>query len=507
MRRAAELSSGEVVEAEVAIIGTGAGGCMALAELAQAGVDVVALELGERHPTETMTRREEQMLPRLFLDGGARATQDMAIRVLQGKGVGGSTLHNTNLCKRLHPDLLAAWGRDHGLEELARGALDDDFAAVERELSVHPVPPERMNANNRLIARGVAALGWRGAALSHNRQGCEQSGFCELGCPNNGKQNGAKILVPRALAHGGRVLTGARVERIAWSGRRAESLVVSALDERGAPAHTFEVRARSVVLAASATNSAALAERSRLPDPHKLCGTNLHLHPGAFVVGRFDHEVRCWQGVPQSYESTEFLGFGDDAERGRAWLVGGAAHPGAAAGLLPGFGAVHGALMRDYAKAAAMIVMLHDHSAGRVYAGDEGTVRIHYRSDAGDRAALADGLRAAARVLLAAGAREVVVPLSPAIRARSEGDLDAIRPDQIGPFSPPLVAVHPMSTMWMGRDPRRSVVDERGRHHGLENLYVADGSLFPTSIGGPPQVPIYALARRVARAVVEDLRA
>lgn len=158
--------------------------------------------------------------------------------------------------------------------------------------------------------------------------------------------------------------------------------------------------------------------------------------------------------------------------------------------------------MRRYAYASCAIAMVHDHSSGYVRPGEGEIVHIHYELDAADRAQMALGLREAARLLFAGGAREVVVPLVPPLRLRSADEIDAqITPDQVGPFSPSLTAVHPMSTMWMGNDPRTSVVDARGKHHHLENLWVADGSLFPTSIGGPPQIPISAFGLRVGRHV------
>jgi choline dehydrogenase-like flavoprotein len=94
----------------------------------------------------------------------------------------------------------------------------------------------------------------------------------------------------------------------------------------------------------------------------------------------------------------------------------------------------------------------------------------------------------------------------PAITVRAERDLAQITPERFAPHDARLTAVHPMGTLRMGRDPAQSVVDERGRHHFVRSLYVVDGSLFPTSIGGPPQIGIYTFAMRVARGVVEDLR-
>lgn len=505
------VGSREVVrlEAEVVVVGLGAGGGMAFHDLALAGVDVIGVEVGQYIATEEMTLREEEMMPRLFAEGGSRATSDFAINIMQGRGVGGSTLHNTNLCKRLPAEILQEWEDDYGVEGVNGPELQADFEAVERLLNVHPVPDEDVNPNNAAMARGVRALGYRGGRLSHNREGCRGSGFCEVGCPNNGKQNVAKVLVPPALASGGRIYTDVRIDRVLTRGGRAVGVRGRVVEQNvgkmgqrdGAE---VEIRAKRVVLSGSATGSAAIVKRSGLPDPYGLAGTNLHMHPGAMVVGVFDDEasglIEGWKGVPQSENCTEFLEFGPRAKN-RVWLVSGFAHPGASAGFLPGFGREHGALMRMYPRVASIIAMLHDHSSGTVSPGRGEKVHISYRLTRADYEQMALGLREAARIFLAAGATRVMIPLAPPRWVTSEREIDRITVADLGPLSPAMVAVHPMSTLWMGKNPRRSVVNSQGEHHQVRGLFVADGSLFPTSIGGPPQIPIYTFGRHVARFV------
>jgi len=500
---AANATDSISLDADVVIVGLGAGGGMAFYELAKAGVDVVGLEMGGRYDPDENTRREEEMLPELFQESGARSTDDFAVNILQGKGVGGSTIHNTNLCKRIDDRLLEIWRERHGLESLVTGPnpVSRDFDVVEQRLDVHRVPDDRVNENNRVIEDGIRELGWAGGRLKHNRKGCEQSGFCELGCPNDGKQNAAKVLIPEGRRAGGRVVSHVRVTNIHTDGGRATGVsgVVSEGQNAGA---SIEISAETVCLAASATGSAALARRSGIPDPYDLIGSNLHMHPGATVIGLFDREIRSWEGNPQSVECTEFLEMEPESDR-RAWIVAGAAHPGGAANFVPGFGRSHGQLMREYPNMASLIVMLHDHSSGIVSPGDGEQVHVNYDIEDADWRALAEGLRGAGELLLAAGARRVVVPLSPPVHARDPAELGEVRAERLGPLNPPLAAVHPMSTMWMGTDPSRSVTAPNGVYHHLDDLYVADGSLFPTSIGGPPQIPIYTFARRTARTIAQ----
>jgi choline dehydrogenase-like flavoprotein len=120
-----------------------------------------------------------------------------------------------------------------------------------------------------------------------------------------------------------------------------------------------------------------------------------------------------------------------------------------------------------------------------------------------DRRQLAKGLVAGARILLAAGAREVTIPAIPRLRVTKASELDALDLSVVRPHSVPLTAVHPMGTMRMGENPVASVVGSTGEHHQVRGLFVADGSLFPTSIGVPPQVSIYAFALHLAPHIVE----
>ncbi len=496
---------GETIEyeADVVVIGLGAGGGMALHDLAESGVDVMGVEMGGYFGPEEMTLQEEKMLPRLFCEGGGRSTSDMSINVMQGKGVGGSTVHNTNLCKRLPEPIVEQWKRD-GIQGLG-AELDDDFEAVEEMLNVHAIPDDRINANNQALLRGIEKLGYEGGSLSYNRKLCQASGFCELGCPNDGKENATRRLVLPALENGARVLIRTRIDEIVRDDGAVVGVHGRAIDaESGEPMANVEIRCDCVVLAASATGSAALALKSGVPDPHGLIGRRLHMHPGAFVMGVFDDDIEGWLGVPQSAECTEFLEFGDDAEH-RVWLLSGFAHPGAAAGLMPGFGPAHGKLMELYPNVAAMITMLHDETSGAVRPGDGERVHIHYQLEERDYRQVALGMREAARIFFAAGAQKVLLPTSPPRLISSMSEAAGISGGDLGPFNPPMVAVHPMSTMWMGDDPKSSVVDSYGAHHHLDGLFVADGSLFPSSIGGPPQIPIYTMGKRVARRVVDSL--
>jgi choline dehydrogenase-like flavoprotein len=150
--------------------------------------------------------------------------------------------------------------------------------------------------------------------------------------------------------------------------------------------------------------------------------------------------------------------------------------------------------------------MVHDETSGEVAVDSEGRPVLRYAMTEGDRRQLARGLVACARLLLAAGATEVTIPAIPALRARSAAELERLDLSAIRPHSVPLTAVHPMGTMRMGEDPKTSVVGSTGEHHQLGGLFVADGSLFPTSIGVPPQISIYSFALHLAPHIIARAR-
>ncbi|MCK6529391.1 GMC family oxidoreductase [Myxococcota bacterium] len=492
------------VRADLCVVGSGPGGATAAAVAAEAGLDVVLLEAGPLVTPGQMTQREEEMLPLLYWHAGGRTTSDRAVRVHQGRGVGGSSLHNINLCKRIPAEVREGWRRDRGLERLDSATWDSLYDEVEALLGVGPVPEGLRSRHNRLLERGCQALGWEGGWLSHNRDGCVGSGFCEIGCAYDAKNNALKVMIPRLVRAGGRVITRCQAVRVVHRGGRAVGVEAVALPAGpGEPLGRVTIEAGQVCLSASATGTPALLLRSRVPDPGGETGRGLRVHPGIAAAGEFEEPVRAWEGIPQSYECTRWLGFAPGAPH-RSWILPAFGHPMGLATMIPGHGAFHRQVMAGYAHLAAFSTMLHDHTAGTVRPDGDLDVSIGYRPDEADRRELAFGLAACARLLLAAGARRVMVPTTPPTVLLPGDDPGVIAEADHGPGGLDLTAVHPMSSVPMGDDPRTAAVDSAGRHHHLPGLWIADASLFPTSIGVPPQVSVYAMGFHVGRALVAE---
>jgi choline dehydrogenase-like flavoprotein len=510
IRDASTFARDIVLEADLVVVGSGAGGGMAAMVAAEAGLRVVVVESGGFVPPEAMTQCEHQMVPRLLWDGGGRTTADRVTRVHQGRALGGSTVHNLNLCKRIPDPILREWTATRGLTHLPASRWETLYAEVEALLGVADVPESGRTRHNLLLQAGCEALGWRGGWMQHNRDGCVGSGFCEVGCAFDAKMNVTRVLLPRAIEAGAQVLTFCSAARVRH--RRGAVLGVDCFatdPHTGARRSRIRIDAPRVCVSASATGTPALLLRSGVRDPGGETGRRLRLHPALVAAGEFDEPVHAWRGIPQSYECTQHLDFEAAHAVGaapppigvRTWIVPAFAHPMGTATMLPGHGAAHRRLMASYANMAVLTAMVHDRTAGSVRPRGEDGVRIDWTPGAEDAAELLFGLRACAQVLFAAGARRVIVPVDPVVELAPGDDLAWIESIDLSRGRIDITSVHPMGAVPMGDDPTVAAVDSRGAHHHVAGLWVADGSLFPTSIGIPPQLSIYALGRHVGEAI------
>lgn len=501
-----EIATDTVLRAEVCVVGTGAGGGVAAARLAEAGRDVVILEEGGYYTAADFSEDEAEMVPRLYAEQGARATEDLGVSMLQGRSVGGGTTVNWMIMLRPPEWVLDEWAREHGLGGLGAADLAPVLERVEGETHTRLVPEDAHSPNNRIILDGARALGWRAWGGAVNARDCVRAGFCGIGCRYGAKQSTLVTYIPRALAAGARLLADVRVERVEVAGRggraplkRVHCVVLDR--ESGVPRGRVTVEAPVVVLAAGAVGTPAILQRSAMGGG--AVGRFLRLHPTSAVIGVYDRDIYGAAGIPLSAVCDEFL----RGERGYGfWLECPPLLPALASVAVPGFGAAHRALLERFPRLGATIVLVRDGADRALSNGDvrvdrAGRPRIRYRLGPTDGRHLREGLRAAARLHLAAGAREAVTLHAPPRRARGAGDLDAIAQAPVAANRVGLFSAHVNGTCRLGTDPRTSGCNPDGERHGVRGLYVADGSLLPTALGVNPQETIMALSTVVAERI------
>ena len=498
--------------ADVVVVGSGAGGAVVAARLAESGREVVVLESGGLWTADDFTEQDAEMGERLYADQGLRATEDLGVAILQGDTVGGSTTVNWMAMLRPDAHVREEWATRFGLDVVPNGALDAALARVWADVRARRMPDDAHSPNNRLLLDGAAALGWRVRALDLNARGYVRSGYCGQGCRYDAKQGTLVTYVPRALAAGATVYADAAADRVVVGGpggARGVKRVTATVRDRdtGAPRATITVDAPLVVVAAGAVGTPALLQRSGLGGG--AVGRYLRLHPTTAVAGRYDREVNAGAGVPMSAICDEFTGAGTNGYG--FWLETLPVHPVLAALATAGIGRPHFELARDYLQTGAVIALVRDgadreRSNGSVTVDRGGRTRVRYRLGPSDARHLREGMAAAARVHLAAGAREARTLHTRPVVVRGEGDVGEILRRSTAPNDVAVFSAHVNGTCRLGRDPRTSGAasegERFGERFGAKGVHVADGSLLPTGVGVNPQATIMALGHLVAEGVI-----
>jgi choline dehydrogenase-like flavoprotein len=488
LSRAALRAPDRREDCDVVVVGSGAGGAAAARTLAEAGLSVIVVEEGEYHDASSYSPDPFVALPALYREAGLTVCEGRPpIPLPLGRCVGGTTVINSGTCLRTPTDVLAAWRDQFGISWAPE--LEGEFEALERDLHVVPVDPERAGRNAELCRAGAEAIGASNGPISRNAGDVVCCGTCPSGCQLDAKQAAHVSELPRAVAAGALVRSNARAERVTVRGGAAVGVRC-----RGG----YEVSARAVVLAAGAIGTPELLLRQRIGTSSGELGRNLMIHPACWVGARFEREVRGWEGVMQSWHVDEWSDRGLFLEATFTPLAFGA-H------WLPGTGDDLAQRIAGYDRMAIIGVHMSDRSSrGRVRAGRAGT-RIAYRLSEEDAAAIRFGIARAADIHFAAGATEVYPQLGD-ISTVAPGEQErAIEHGRFRPRDMRLEAFHPMGTARMASDPSRSVVAPSGEVHGLARLYVADASIFPTSLKVNPMITIMACARRIARDLADRL--
>jgi choline dehydrogenase-like flavoprotein len=488
------------LDCDVCVVGSGAGGGVAAAVLAEAGLDVVVLEAGGHYDGADFSGGEYEGWERLYLQGGAAATDDGALGLLAGACLGGGTTVNYTTSFRTPDEVRAEWA-SHGVPAFAGAEYDRSLDAVWSRLGVN-VDHNRPSRRDEVMRRGLEALGWHVDAMPRNVAGCTQDelcGFCGFGCPIGAKQSTARTWLADAQARGARLVTRTTAERVLLD--RGAARGVAARAEDGRP---VTVRCRAVVAAAGAIGTPALLLRTGLAGAN--VGAHLRLHPGTGVIGRFEEEVRPWEGTLQALYSDQHRdldeGYGVKYETVPV-------HPSLAGAFAPWRGAAEFRdLVRRLARSSAVGILLRDRGAGRVTVDRDGRAVVRYRLSDYDAAHVHRGVEGAARILEAAGALELHSAHARGVSCRRGGVERFVQDAAAAGYGPNrcvFYSFHIMGSARMTGSPATGACTPEGETWAARDLWVCDGSAFPTAPGVNPMVSIEAVAHLNARALAARL--
>jgi len=490
-------------EADVVVVGSGPAGSVVTYELAKAGHRVVLVEEGPPFTPQEFRADGNISMARTMREGGLRSTSGTLMPVLQAICLGGGSLINSAMCVRPPAFIFDEWCTRFDLARTTRADLDQHFDAVSEFLGIEPTPEEVQGPRNLLFRTGCDALGISSEPVDRNVRGCRGSGECYTGCRVRAKQSMDISYIPEAIKLGARVLTSLQVQRVLREGRRAVGVQGQVVEPfTGRTVHNFTVRARWVVLAAGCMATPVLLQKSgNLANGSGQVGRNLQFHPGSAVAGVFPRDLSPIFGGTQSYQSLAFLEEGFKLET--MWSA-----PAALAVRFPGIGAELVKRFSEIPRTAVWDAIASTHRS-------TGSVRSRFRSmnpairwqlHPEDMKIMLRSIHVLAEIFFAAGAEKIM----PGVHGlpdelHSVEEAEVLRDHPIRPGDLVTASSHVFCTTRMHGDPAQGVVDEDGRCHDFDNLYIADTGIFPRCPSVNPMLTAMALAHRQSESLKQRI--
>ncbi len=490
------------IQTDIAIIGSGCGGAMTAAFMAEQGFDVLVIEEGEYVDRAHFNQNPRELIPKMYRQNAALATDDQSIRILQGKVYGGSTTINWMTSLRTPSHVLDEWADLFGLEEYRPHSMELIFEDVEKRLNVHKVPEWAISPANQVILDGALKLGMHADRLPNNSKNCIGCGGCGLGCHYDAKMDMRLTYLEDARKNGTHIYTSTRAYLI--RPETDERQLVKAINLK--TEETLSIHAKRTVVAGSAIMTPLLLQKSKLIKS-KLVGKHLHLHPTAAVVGRFEREINPTYGIPQSAvaeHNPDGTGYGYWIEApDTEYFLAGVNHTPT--------GNQRREDLKQLRYIAPLIILTRD-GADKKSSGEVRWRRglnlqngrfslkpfpsIRYKISPTDKRHLLMGVETAIRMLFAAGAVEVLPYFNPPPRMTKPEDASIVHKLNSGPNQISMFSAHPTGTARMSSTQKTGVVDKTGKLHHYNGIYVLDGSILPTAPGVNPMITILATVKR-----------
>lgn len=496
--------------ADVVVVGSGAGGGVIAARLAQAGQRVVILEAGGYFDEEDFDQIELHAYRNSFWRGGPTPTADMNITLQAGAGLGGGTTINWTNCLRTRPWVRKEWANEYGLEGVDGAEFDRHLDAVSERISVNDNCSD-FNGPNQRLQEAAAKLGWAFRRLARNADPATYSpdtaGYLGFGDPTGSKQGTMKTYLQDAFDAGAEILVRTRAEQILLGDSgRAAGVSARYVDPTNGASAAVTVRAPRVVVAAGALETPALLLRSGVGGP--AVGKNLRLHPVVAAISSFPEDQQAWWGPcmtgnVEEFEYPDDLGYGFLIQAPQFTTA-------SAAAFIPFTGGIeHKTVMSGLAKVSWAISILRDHGSGEVTIDENGLPVVTYSvTDPIDLANLSTAVDAMVRAHEATGAEQVFVLAEGLPTWRRGEDVDGfiakVQGISFGAGGYRMFSAHQMGTCRMGVDPNTSVANPDGELHDTPGVWIGDGSAFPTASGTNPMLSIMALASRTSDAILAE---
>ncbi len=460
---------------EIMVVGSGPGGAITAALLAEAGRNVLLIEEGDYLSLASCTPFSRDEMVQKYRNGGQTvALGANKISYVEGRCVGGGSEINSGLYHRTPLEVLETWRKEFQVDGAGEKEMREHFEECERDVSVSSLPGSAPAASLRLHD-GATRMGWK--SLEVPRWFSYTPGTTDAA--SGKRQSMTETFIPRFFKSGGRLLPRTRVNRISQEGGKWN------LEASHATKGAMRISAETLFVCGGAVQTPALLRRSGITSN---IGNSLRLHPTIKVVAKFAEAVNSVQmGVPvhQVKEFAPRFSFGCSISTPPYLALALLEHPEEARKVSDTW--------TNLATYYAMIT-----GEGR------GTVRsvpgfrdplVRHGLTANDRRDLAEGLKKLCEALFAGGATELYPGITRGPELLKRDDLSKL-PEVLPSGLASLMTIHLFSSCPMGEDKGKCAADSYGRVHGFKNLQIADASLLCTAPGVNPQGSVMGFARR-----------
>ncbi len=505
----------DIVATEVCVIGSGAAGSTLAHEFTQAGHRVLLIERGGYTEPSAFTENELDMVGRLYADGITGQTEDFRFTILQGSCVGGGTTINNGVIFDPPAYLLDRWNQEHaaGIDvaelqasvQAMRAHLRVQRQTPYNETGVDPDNASFLNPSGfpfiEALRKHAGALYPDNGAVEANIENNLGTGYENIGDRYGRKLGTLETLLPKAQATGRLTVTaGLDIDRLLTGGgarvREAQGATPGG--------RRIRVHAERFVIAAGAVASSWLLIRNGIRLGGRV-GRGFSANMGSYLTVDFGREVGSEEGLQIShYAIPKPWPEGEPPYVLETWWN----PPAIQATNMPGWFEDHQSNMQAYRNMMAVGVIVGTAATGTVRPALTGGAEVVFKPGAQELDRLAAGLRSVAEISIKDGAErgEAVRVMPNTWQYDAFTKLDELdRLDRLVRKSDYLTlgTGHPQGGNAMSSDAGRGVVDPNFRVHGMDNLYVCDASVFPTSVGLNPQMTVFALAHYAARRITD----
>jgi choline dehydrogenase-like flavoprotein len=497
------------LDADVCIVGSGAGGAVIAARMSARGYRVVILETGGQYTASDFQQLELWGYKHLWYKGGATPTADGNVLLLAGGSLGGGTEINWMNCVRTPTLVREDWARNYGLAGVDGPEFECYIDEVMKRLQANQ-QTAYWNAQNLRMREGCQKLGYLSKQTFVNWDPKIfqplLAGYTGFGDQTGGKQTARRTYLLDAYQNGAKIIVHCRADRILVEEGQAAGVQATYSDLDG---HTAEVivRARQVVAACGSLETPALLLRSGIGGPN--VGRFFRVQPGGAVYGVYQEKQKGWWGSPMTTNCEQFVNTGDNFG---FYMEIPAFGPGFVASVIPWTsGRGHKELITKVPYISTFIWFLRDKAYGQITIDQAGNSVPNYElADETDQKNFRHATAEAIRIHEAAGAGEILYGVGKTLLSWKRGQnlesyIQNIMKQPLLNGAQPMISAHQLCSCRMGSDPATSVADTNGELRDVKGVWIGDGSACPTALGANPMVTIMALAERTSDKMLASL--